>query len=106
MKRLKIISLSKQQGFSLIELVIAMLVISMAVLSYEIILYRSQVSEATLRDDAELIETVNNRFNEYLITGNLDTSGSTTVNVIQSGSGWVFQSANDNSISMEVDLPT
>lgn len=99
--------LSKQQGFSLIELVIAMLVISIAVLSYEIILYRAQSSESLLINDAELAGTADNKFNEYLITGNLDTTvnSGTSISISPSGSSnWVFQSDNDNDLRINMDL--
>ncbi|MED7789239.1 prepilin-type N-terminal cleavage/methylation domain-containing protein [Francisella sp. 19X1-34] len=102
------VALSKHQGFTLIELVIAMLVISIAVLSYEIILYRSQGSESLLVNDAELVETADNKFNEFLITGNLDnTVPSGTSVVISSGStanDWVFTSGRDSTLSINMDL--
>ncbi|API87623.1 type II secretion system protein [Francisella uliginis] len=99
--------LSRQRGFSLIELVIAMLVISIAVLSYEIILYRAQSSENLLVNDAELVGTADNKFNEYLITGNLDTTvnSGTSVSINSSGNNnWVFQSDNDTDLRMNMDL--
>ena len=99
------VTLSKQQGFSLIELVIAMLVISIAVLSYEIILYRAQSSETLLNNDAELVGTADNRFNEYLITGALDSGSSPSVIIAASGNdNWNFTSGNDADLSINMDL--
>ncbi|WP_150466362.1 type II secretion system protein [Francisella sp. SYW-9] len=100
-------SLSKQQGFTLIELVIAMLVISIAVLSYEIILYRAQGSESLLVNDAELVGTADNKFNEFLITGNLDTtvpSGTSVTINSQSTDNWTFTSSKDTTLSINMDL--
>ena len=53
----------------------------------------------------DLVETVDNRFNNYLVTGTLDTSDSTTINITAlSGSGWVFESADDSNLKINVDL--
>ncbi|BCD92378.1 hypothetical protein fh0823_25170 [Francisella halioticida] len=100
-------TLSKQQGFSLIELVIAMLVISIAVLSYEIILYRAKSSETLLTNDAELVGTADNRFNEFLITGaldNIEDSGSSVTITDSGNNNWTFTSKNDTDLSINMDL--
>ena len=71
----------KEQGFSLIELIISMVIIGGSVLSYELISYKITYTINLLNNDKELNNLVENRFNEYVATGIMDISSSDSVDV-------------------------
>ena len=95
---------ASQKGFSLIELMIAMALIAFALIAYELMEYRVYDTERTLRNDQEVVQLANNRFNEFLATGTIDSGSTIGVLVSSSGSTVSFQSRDDSTIDMTVRM--
>ncbi|MEY8714304.1 type IV pilin protein [Francisella philomiragia] len=95
---------NKQSGFSLIELVIAMTIIAIVVLAYERISYEIKSTSNLLDNNQELVDVANNRFNEFIATGILDTSSTPNVTITQSGSVYDFQSNKDTTLKLSVKI--
>ncbi|MEY8765249.1 MULTISPECIES: hypothetical protein [Francisella] len=92
------------KGLSFVELIVAMTIICSSILAFEFALYKTFNTVNSINKNKNLTNLINNRFNEFIITGSLDTTPTNNIDIQISGSTWIFQSKNDPNLKMSLNI--